>query len=102
MKGEGKRGGLCYSGGGGTPRILRWLIDTYGCQVVAFAADLGQGVELEGLREKGLKSGASKVYIEDLREEFIRDFVFPMLRANAVYEGGYLMGTSIARPLIAK
>jgi argininosuccinate synthase len=78
------------------------LIDTYGCEVVAFAADLGQAEELEGLREKGLKSGAGKVYIEDLREEFVRDFVFPMLRANAVYEGGYLMGTSIARPLIAK
>jgi argininosuccinate synthase len=93
---------LAYSGGLDTSVILRWLIDTYGCEVVAFAADLGQGEELEGLREKGLKSGASKVYIEDLREEFVRDFVFPMLRANAVYEGGYLMGTSIARPLIAK
>ena len=102
MKEAVKKVVLAYSGGLDTSVILRWLIDTYGCQVVAFAADLGQGVELEGLREKGLKSGASKVYIEDLREEFIRDFVFPMLRANAVYEGGYLMGTSIARPLIAK
>jgi argininosuccinate synthase len=102
MKEGVKKVVLAYSGGLDTSVILRWLIDTYGCEVVAFAADLGQGEELEGLREKGLKSGASKVYIEDLREEFVRDFVFPMLRANAVYEGGYLMGTSIARPLIAK
>jgi len=102
MKEAVKKVVLAYSGGLDTSVILRWLIDTYGCEVVAFAADLGQGEELEGLREKGLKSGASKVYIEDLREEFVRDFVFPMLRANAVYEGGYLMGTSIARPLIAK
>jgi len=102
MKEAVKKVVLAYSGGLDTSVILRWLIDTYGCEVVAYAADLGQGEELEGLREKGLKSGASKVYIEDLREEFVRDFVFPMLRANAVYEGGYLMGTSIARPLIAK
>lgn len=102
MKEVVKKVVLAYSGGLDTSVILRWLIDTYGCEVVAFAADLGQAEELEGLREKGLKSGASKVYIEDLREEFVRDFVFPMLRANAVYEGGYLMGTSIARPLIAK
>jgi len=102
MKDGIKKVVLAYSGGLDTSVILRWLIDTYGCEVVAFAADLGQGEELEGLREKGLKSGAGKVYIEDLREEFVRDFVFPMLRANAVYEGGYLMGTSIARPLIAK
>jgi len=102
MKDGVKKVVLAYSGGLDTSVILRWLIDTYGCEVVAFAADLGQAEELEGLREKGLKSGASKVYIEDLREEFVRDFVFPMLRANAVYEGGYLMGTSIARPLIAK
>ncbi len=93
---------LAYSGGLDTSVILRWLIDTYDCQVVAFVADLGQEEELAGLEEKGLASGASKVYVEDLREEFVRDFVFPMLRANAVYEGGYLMGTSIARPLIAK
>jgi argininosuccinate synthase len=93
---------LAYSGGLDTSVILRWLIDTYECQVVAFVANLGQEEELEGLREKGMKSGASKVYIDDLREEFVRDFVFPMLRANATYEGGYLMGTSIARPLIAK
>ena len=102
MKEAVKKVVLAYSGGLDTSVILRWLIDTYGCEVVAFAADLGQAEELEGLREKGLKSGAGKVYIEDLREEFVRDFVFPMLRANAVYEGGYLMGTSIARPLIAK
>ena len=102
MKEGVKKVVLAYSGGLDTSVILRWLIDTYGCEVVAYAADLGQGEELEGLREKGLKSGAGKVYIEDLREEFVRDFVFPMLRANAVYEGGYLMGTSIARPLIAK
>jgi argininosuccinate synthase len=93
---------LAYSGGLDTSVIVKWLVETYGCQVIAFVADLGQEEELEGLREKGLNSGASKVLIEDLREEFARDFIFPMLRANAVYEGGYLMGTSIARPLIAK
>lgn len=93
---------LAYSGGLDTSVIIRWLVDTYGCEVVAFAADLGQGEELSGLEEKALKSGASKIYIEDLREEFARDFVFPMLRGNAVYEGSYLLGTSIARPLIAK
>lgn len=93
---------LAYSGGLDTSVIVKWLVETYGCQVIAFVADLGQEEELEGLREKGLRSGASKVLIEDLREEFVRDFIFPMLRANAVYEGGYLMGTSIARPLIAK
>jgi len=102
MKEGVKRVVLAYSGGLDTSVILRWLIETYECQVVAFVANLGQEEELEGLREKGRKSGASKVYVEDLREEFVRDFVFPMLRANAVYEGGYLMGTSIARPLIAK
>ncbi|MBM4331383.1 MAG: argininosuccinate synthase [Deltaproteobacteria bacterium] len=93
---------LAYSGGLDTSVILKWLKETYGCEVVAFVADLGQKEELEGLKEKGLKSGASKVYVDDLREEFVRDFIFPMLRANAIYEGGYLMGTSIARPLIAK
>jgi argininosuccinate synthase len=93
---------LAYSGGLDTSVIVKWLVETYGCQVIAFVADLGQEEELEGLREKGLSSGASEVLIEDLREEFVRDFIFPMLRANAVYEGGYLMGTSIARPLIAK
>ncbi len=93
---------LAYSGGLDTSVILRWLIDTYGCEVLAFCADLGQGEELAPVEEKARRTGASKVYIEDLREEFVRDFVFPMLRANAVYEGGYLLGTSIARPLIAK
>jgi argininosuccinate synthase len=102
MKEGAKKVVLAYSGGLDTSVILRWLIETYQCQVVAFVANLGQEEELEGLREKGRKSGASKVYVEDLREEFVRDFVFPMLRANAIYEGGYLMGTSIARPLIAK
>jgi argininosuccinate synthase len=82
--------------------ILGWLIDTYGAEVVAFCADLGQGEELTPVEGKAKAGGASKVYIEDLREEFVRDFVFPMLRANAMYEGSYLLGTSIARPLIAK
>ena len=102
MKEKIKKVVLAYSGGLDTSVILKWLIETYGCEVVAFAADVGQAEELDGLKEKGVKSGASKVYIEDLREEFVRDFIFPMLRANAVYEGGYMMGTSIARPLIAK
>ncbi|GIW43615.1 MAG: argininosuccinate synthase [Candidatus Binatia bacterium] len=93
---------LAYSGGLDTSVILRWLVDTYGCEVIAFCADLGQGEELAPVEEKARRTGASKVYIEDLREEFVRDFVFPMLRANAVYEGAYLLGTSIARPLIAK
>jgi len=102
MKENVKKVVLAYSGGLDTSVILRWLKDTYRCEVVAFVANLGQEEELEGLREKALQSGAGKVYIEDLREEFVRDFIFPMLRANAIYEGGYLMGTSIARPLIAK
>ncbi len=93
---------LAYSGGLDTSVIIKWLIENYGCEVVAFAADLGQGEELSPLNEKAIKTGASKIYIEDLKEEFVRDFVFPMLRANAVYEGSYLLGTSIARPLIAK
>jgi argininosuccinate synthase len=93
---------LAYSGGLDTSVILRWLLDTYQCEVVAFCADLGQGEELTPVEEKAKQVGASKVFIDDLREEFIRDFVFPMLRANALYEGGYLLGTSIARPLIAK
>ncbi|OGP09418.1 MAG: argininosuccinate synthase [Deltaproteobacteria bacterium GWA2_45_12] len=93
---------LAYSGGLDTSVILRWLIETYQCEVVCFAADLGQGEELDHLDEKAKKTGASKIYIDDLREEFVRDFVFPMLRANTVYEGSYLLGTSIARPLIAK
>jgi argininosuccinate synthase len=102
MKEKVKKVVLAYSGGLDTSVILRWLIETYGCQVVAFVANLGQEEELVGLREKGLKTGADKVYMEDLREEFVKDFIFPMLRANAVYEGSYLLGTSIARPLIAK
>ncbi len=93
---------LAYSGGLDTSVILRWLIETFGCEVIAFCADLGQGEELLTVRDKALKTGAARVVIEDLREEFVRDFVFPMLRANPVYEGGYLLGTSIARPLIAK
>jgi argininosuccinate synthase len=93
---------LAYSGGLDTSVILRWLIETYKCDVVAYCADLGQGEELIPVREKALRTGASSVHIKDLREEFVRDFVFPMLRANAVYEGTYLLGTSIARPLIAK
>jgi len=97
-----KRVVLAYSGGLDTSIIVKWLIDTYGCQVIAYAADVGQAEELKGLREKALKTGASKIYIEDLREEFARDFIFFAIKANAIYEGNYLMGTSIARPLIAK
>jgi len=93
---------LAYSGGLDTSVIIKWLIEVYGCEVIAFAADLGQGEELDPLREKAIKTGASKIYIDDLKEEFVKDFVFPMLRANALYEGRYLLGTSIARPLIAK
>ncbi|MFQ5352960.1 MAG: argininosuccinate synthase [Candidatus Binatia bacterium] len=93
---------LAYSGGLDTSVILKWLLDRYDCEVVAYAADLGQGEELDGLREKALDTGATEVYVEDLREEFVSDFVFPMLRAAAIYEGNYLLGTSIARPLIAK
>jgi len=93
---------LAYSGGLDTSVILRWLKETYGCEVVCFAADVGQAEELGGLEEKALATGASKLYVEDLREEFVRDFVFTALKANAVYEGVYLMGTSLARPLIAK
>lgn len=93
---------LAYSGGLDTSVILRWLIETYRCEVVAFTADLGQAEELEAAREKALKTGAFRVYVEDLREEFVRDFVFPVIRANAVYESGYLLGTSFARPLIAR
>lgn len=93
---------LAYSGGLDTSIILKWLKNEYGCKVVAFSADLGQGDELDSIREKALATGADKVYIDDLKEEFVRDFVFPMFRANAIYEGHYLLGTSIARPLIAK
>jgi argininosuccinate synthase len=93
---------LAYSGGLDTSVILRWLKDTYGCEVVAFCADLGQGEDLQAVKRKALRTGASKAVVGDLREEFVKDYVFPMLRANAVYEGSYLLGTSIARPLIAK
>jgi argininosuccinate synthase len=97
-----KRVVLAYSGGLDTSVILRWLIERYRCQVVAFCADLGQGEELITVREKARKTGASAVHIVDLRERFVRDFLFPMLRGAAVYEGAYLLGTSIARPLIAE
>ena len=93
---------LAYSGGLDTSVILRWLIETYDCEVIAFSADIGQEEELDTIEEKALKTGASKVYIDDLKEPFIRDYVFPAFRANALYEGQYLLGTSIARPLIAK
>ena len=93
---------LAYSGGLDTSVILKWLIETYQCEVVTFSADLGQEEELDGLEAKAKKTGAVKAYIDDLREEFVRDFVFPAFRANAIYEGQYLLGTSIARPLIAK
>lgn len=95
---------LAYSGGLDTSVILKWLQDTYQCEVVTFTADLGQGEELEPARQKALKFGVrpENIFIDDLREEFVRDFVFPMFRANTIYEGEYLLGTSIARPLIAK
>ncbi|HSK40552.1 MAG TPA: argininosuccinate synthase [Arenibaculum sp.] len=93
---------LAYSGGLDTSVILRWLQDTYGCEVVTFTADIGQGEELEPARRKAEMFGVKQIYIDDLREEFVRDFVFPMFRANTLYEGTYLLGTSIARPLIAK
>lgn len=93
---------LAYSGGLDTSVILAWLKDTYGCEVVTFTADLGQGEELEPARKKAEDFGIKEIYIDDLREEFVRDYVFPMFRANALYEGVYLLGTSIARPLIAK
>ncbi len=93
---------LAYSGGLDTSIILKWLQDEYGCEVVTFTADVGQGEEVEPARAKAEAMGIKEIYIEDLREEFARDFVFPMFRANAVYEGEYLLGTSIARPLIAK
>ena len=93
---------LAYSGGLDTSIILKWLQETYGCEVVTFTADLGQGEELEPARKKAEMLGIKEIFIEDLREEFVRDYVFPMFRANALYEGVYLLGTSIARPLIAK
>ena len=93
---------LAYSGGLDTSVIVKWLQDTYDCEVVTFTADIGQGEEVSPARRKAKMAGVKQIYIEDLREEFVRDFVFPMFRANAVYEGEYLLGTSIARPLIAK
>src|SRR5438067_4267604 len=93
---------LAYSGGLDTSVILRWLKENYRAEIVAFCADIGQEEELEGLEGKALKTGASKCLIEDLREEFARDFIFPLIQAGAIYEGQYFLGTSIARPLIAK
>src|SRR5262244_2962342 len=93
---------LAYSGGLDTSVILKWLQETYRCEVVTFTADLGQGEELEPARKKAQMLGIKEIFVEDLREEFVRDFVFPMFRANALYEGQYLLGTSIARPLIAR
>ena len=102
MSNEVKKVVLAYSGGLDTSIILKWLQDNYGCEVVTFTADLGQGGDIEPAREKAKLLGIKEIFIEDLREEFVRDFVFPMFRANTVYEGTYLLGTSIARPLIAK
>ena len=102
MSGDVKKVVLAYSGGLDTSVILRWLGDTYGCEVVTFTADIGQGDELEPARERAESLGIREIFVEDLREEFVRDYVFPMFRANALYEGTYLLGTAIARPLIAK
>ncbi len=102
MSQEVKKIVLAYSGGLDTSVILAWLKERYGCEVIAYCADIGQAEDLEEVRQKALRTGASKVYIDDLKEEFARDFVFRALKANAIYEGGYLLGTSIARPLIAK
>src|SRR4030095_13651757 len=93
---------LAYSGGLDTSAMLLWLKETYGCEVVCYCADVGQGEELTGLEEKAKATGASKLYVEDLREEFVRDFVWTAVKANALYEGVYLLGTSLARPVIAK
>ena len=102
MRTDVKKVVLAYSGGLDTSVILRWLRDAYGCEVVTFTADVGQGEELEPARAKAEMLGVKEIYVEDLRDEFVRDYVFPMFRANALYEGAYLLGTSIARPLIAK
>src|SRR5436189_6193739 len=92
---------VAYSGGLDTSVLLTWLKETYQAEVIAFCADVGQEEELDGLEAKALRTGASKCYIDDLREEFARDFIFPMFQAGAIYEGQYYLGTSIARPLIA-
>ena len=97
-----KKAVLAYSGGLDTSVAIPWLKDTYGCEVIAFCADLGQEEDLKAIKNKAIKTGASKAYVVDLKEEFVRDYIFPMLRASAVYEGAYLMGTSVARPLIAQ
>src|SRR6266566_1326288 len=102
MKQKIKKVVLAYSGGLDTSVILKWLQDTYDCEVVTFTADIGQGEELEPARAKAKQAGVKQIFIDDLKEEFVRDFVFPMFHANALYEGEYLLGTSIARPLIAK
>jgi len=102
MEGKIKKVVLAYSGGLDTSIILKWLKNEFGCEVICFTADVGQAEELDHLEEKAIATGASKIYIEDLKEEFVQDFVFTALKANAIYEGTYLMGTSIARPLIAK
>lgn len=101
-KSEIKKVVLAYSGGLDTSVILRWLIETYGCEVIAYTADVGQGQELEGLEEKAIRTGASRFYIDDLKEDFVANYVFPAMRANAVYETHYLLGTSLARPVISK
>ncbi|MCS6874954.1 MAG: argininosuccinate synthase [Pyrinomonadaceae bacterium] len=93
---------LAYSGGLDTSAMLLWLKENYGCEVICFTADVGQGEELESLRDKALRSGASRIYVEDLREEFVREFIWTAVKANAIYEGVYLLGTALARPLIAK
>lgn len=102
MKNTVKKVVLAYSGGLDTSAMLLWLKETYGCEVVCYCADVGQGEELSGLEEKAVATGAAKLYVEDLREEFVRDFVWTAVKANAVYEGVYLLGTSLARPVIAK
>ncbi len=102
MKEKIKKIVVAYSGGLDTSVIVRWLKETYDCEVITFTADLGQGEELDGIEEKAKKTGASKAYVEDIREEFVKEYVFPALQANAVYEGGYLLGTALARPLISK
>ena len=102
MKGKIHKVVLAYSGGLDTSVILKWLIETYACDVITFSADIGQEEELESIPQKAKATGASKVFVEDLKETFVKDFVFPAFRANALYEGQYLLGTSLARPLIAK